>query len=133
VVVLVRGKGPLDALRQLTEIDSEILRLRASLDGTEKVRDVVGVLDLVTSYRERIEQAVNERARVHAYLTPSGWDLPAADTNDAKDANEASDCPCDRATRRVATPTLPDRLNRGLLTRASETVPGICRVELARS
>lgn len=68
----------LDALRQLTDIDSEILRLNASIVGTEQVRDVVGVLDLATSYRERLEQALNERARIHAYLVSSGWNLPPA-------------------------------------------------------
>lgn len=69
----------LDALRRLTEIESEILRLRAAIGGAEQVRDVVGVLDLVTSYRERIEQALSERTRIHAYLASSGWDLPSAE------------------------------------------------------
>ena len=67
----------LDALRQLTEIDSEIARLRASIEVTEEARDIVGELDVVRSYRERIEQALAERSRVYGYLNSSGWNLSA--------------------------------------------------------
>lgn len=80
----------LDALRRLTEIDSEILRLRASIGGANQVRDVVGVLDLVTSYRERIEQALSERARIRAYLVSSGWDLPSAYESSVAEAETAA-------------------------------------------
>lgn len=65
----------LEALREIASLDAELERLEAAMRGTQEVSRDVGVLGLVTSYRERIEHAQPEKPRLHAYLESSGWEL----------------------------------------------------------
>lgn len=78
----------LEALRNLIALDAELERLAGAMQVAREVSDKVGVLDLVTSYQERIAHARTERARLHAYLTSSGWSLPGAE-QDHSDAGSA--------------------------------------------
>jgi len=79
----------LEALGNLNALDAELDRLAAMIQVHHEASHLVGILDVVESYQQRIAAIEAERSRLHAYLTSGGWDLPAPRPRDLR-SKEAS-------------------------------------------